>query len=122
MQEIRLTSQAWQDFLAGLYERDDRLELRQSGETYPRDEAVDAYVFSGHAEALQSAEIDGDLWGTLEDIDETATSDTEAWQKIRAFYAGRDCVLIKITDASESEEWIITERLAQRLRLLDGTS
>lgn len=122
MQEIRLTSQAWQDFLAGLYERDDRLELRQSGETYPRDETVDAYVFSGHAEALQSAEIDGDLWGTLEDIDETATSDTEAWQKIRAFYAGRDCVLIKITDASESEEWIITERLAQRLRLLDGTS
>lgn len=116
---VALTLAEWQDFQDRLYERDDRLDLRQSGEKYHRDEQVDAYVLSAHAEALQSEEVDGDLWGTLEDLDETAKSDDEAWQKIRAFYLDRGCVLVKITDADELEEWIFSEALARRLGLLN---
>lgn len=112
-----MTLSQWQSFLANLYERDERLERREPGETYLRDEAVDAYTFSAHAEAMQSAEVDGDLWGTLEDIDENATSEEEAWQKIVAFYLERGCVLLRITDAPEREEWILSEELAGRLGL-----
>lgn len=115
---ITLSQAEWEAFLASLYERDDRLDLRQTGEKYHRDEAVDAYVLSAHAEALQSAEVDGDLWGTLEDLDETAKTEAEAWEKIRAFYLDRGCVLVKITDPDELEEWIFAEALARRLGLV----
>lgn len=108
----------WAAFLTGLYERDDRLELRQPGETYLPDETVDAYVFSAHAEAMQSAEVDGDVWGTLEDIEETASSEEEAWRKIVTFYQERGCLLVRITDADEREEWLVSEELAQRLNLV----
>ena len=107
----------WAAFLTGLYERDDRLELRQPGETYLPDETVDAYVFSAHAEAMQSVDVDGDVWGTLEDIEESATSEDEAWHKILSFYRERGCILIQITDADEREEWLVTEDLARRLKL-----
>ena len=90
---ITLTAGAWEAFLAGLYERDDRLDLRRDGETYARDEVVDAWVMSGHAEALRSADLDGDVWGTLEDIEEQAPDEEAAWAKIRAFYLERGCVL-----------------------------
>ena len=107
----------WNAFLSGLYERNDRLELRQPGGTYTPDEDVDAYVFSGHAEAMQSVDVDGDVWGTLEDIEESATSEDEAWHKILSFYTERGCLLIQITDADEREEWLVTEDLARRLKL-----
>lgn len=119
---ITLSAEDWQAFLAGLYDRDDRLDLRVPGETYSRKEAVDEYVLSAHAEALQSAEVDGDLWGTLEDIDETAGSEEEAWDKIRAFYLDRGCVLVRVTGPDihpdEPEEWIFAAGLARRLGLL----
>lgn len=120
---ITLNADAWEAFLAGLYERDDRLDVRVPGETYARNETVDAYVFSGHAEALHGAEVDGDVWGTLEDLDETATDEQEAWAKIRAFYLQRGCVLLRVEglnapgEPEEPEEWIVTERLALRLGL-----
>ncbi|MDP9763901.1 hypothetical protein [Deinococcus enclensis] len=120
---ITLSADAWAAFLAGLYERDDRLDVRVPGEAYARSETVDAYVFSGHAEALLSAEVDGDVWGTLEDLDETAADEQEAWAKIRAFYLERGCVLLRVEglndpgDPEEPEEWIVTERLARRLGL-----
>ena len=113
--ELDLTPEAFAALLARLYERGDRLELRQPGETYPRSETVDAYILSGHAEALLSEEFEGDVWGTLEDLDETATSEEEAWAKIRAFYLDRGNVLLRL---SPSEEWIFTESLARRLGLL----
>lgn len=114
---LTMTLSEWQTFLANLYERDERLERREAGETYPPDETVDAYTFSAHAEAMQSAEVDGDLWGTLEDIEENAATEEDAWQKIVAFYLERGCVLLKITDAPEREEWLISEELARRLGL-----
>lgn len=118
--EIHLTPARWQAFLDGLYERDERLERREAGHEYPPEEAVDAYVLSAHAEALQSSEVDGDVWGTLEDLDETAGTEEEAWAKVRAFYLERDCVLVVVDGLDEPEEWLLTRTLAGRLGLLGG--
>lgn len=107
--------------MAGLYERGDRLERRAPGETYPPEEAVDAYVLSGHAEALRSEEVDGDLWGTLADLEEDAGDEEEAWAKIVAFYLERGCVRVRVVDAPEPEEWVLEEALARRLGLTAGT-
>lgn len=115
--QITLNAGQWEEFLAGLYERDDRLELREAGQTYPPHEAVDAYVLSGHAEALRSGDVDGDIWETLEDLDETADDEDEAWAKICSFYLERGCVLVRVSGAEEPEEWIFTAGLAQRLGL-----
>ena len=116
---ITLTSPQWDGFLASLYERGDRLELREAGASYPPLETVDAYVMSAHAEALLSGEVEGDLWGTLEDIEESADSDEQAWQRISEFYLSRGCVLVKITSLDEPEEWILSGDLARRLGLLE---
>jgi hypothetical protein len=119
---IVLSAEQWQSFLSSLYERGDKLDLREEGGVYhPRKEAVDAYVFSGHAEALLSSEVDGDVWGTLEDIEETAETEEEAWQKIVGFYRGRGCVLMEVQPEEVGEpadQWLISEPLARRLGLL----
>ena len=115
---ITLSAGQWDALLESLFERDDRLDLRRDGETYRRDEVVDAYVMSGHAEALRSADVDGDVWGTLEDIEETADTEEEAWEKIVAFYLGRECVLVRMEDTEEPEEWVLGQELARRLGLL----
>lgn len=114
-----LTLSEWEKRLARLYERGDRLDVRQDGESYAPDEAVDAYALSAHAEALQSAEVDGELWGTLADLEEEAASDDEAWAKICTFYLERGCVLLRVTGGDEREEWIFEEALARRLGFLD---
>lgn len=119
-QEITLSPERWDAFLASLYERDDRLDLRAPDGTYRRDEAVDAYGLSAHAEALRSAEVEGDVWGTLEDLDETAEDEEEAWTKICAFYLERGCVLVRVSDLDEPEEWILNAELARRLGLMNG--
>ncbi|WP_295823424.1 hypothetical protein [uncultured Deinococcus sp.] len=115
---VTLDAGQWQDFLDSLYERDDTLAVREPGGTYTRAEAVDAYTLSAHAEALQSADVDGDVWGTLEDIDETAETEEDAWAKITAFYLDRDCVLVRVTGLDEPEEWILARTLATRVGLL----
>ncbi|GAA5511626.1 hypothetical protein Dcar01_00338 [Deinococcus carri] len=115
---ITLTSDQWEAFLADLYERDDRLERREPGQAYLPEEDVDPYVLSGHAEALRSAEVEGDLWGTLADLEEEAGDEEEAWAKIVAFYLDRGCVLLRVADADEPEEWLLEEGLARRLGLL----
>lgn len=117
-QILELTYDQWRAFQASLYERDDRLDVKKDGESYPSDEQVDAYVLSGHAEALQSSEIDGDLWGTLEDLEETAQTELEAWDKIKAFYFAREFVMVRITDARELEEWFFSEKLLRHLDLI----
>lgn len=117
---IELTPDGWEAFLASLYERDDRLERRGPGSAPLPEEAVDAYVLSGHAEALRSAEVDGDLWGTLADLEEEAGDEEQAWAKIVAFYLGRGCVLVRVTGTPEPEEWLLEETLARRLGLIDG--
>ncbi|WP_291424093.1 hypothetical protein [Deinococcus sp.] len=115
---IQITAAQWQALQEQLYERDHRLAFRVEGQHYRRDETVDAYTLSAHAEALQSGEVDGDLWGTLEDIDETADSEEDAWNKIKAFYFSRGCVLLRVTGTDEPEEWILTSELARHLKLL----
>lgn len=117
---LTLSADAWTAFLSSLYERDDRLDLRRPGEQYRADETVDAYVFSGHAEAMQSAEVDGDLWGTLADIEEEASTEEDAWNKIVTFYQERGCLLLRIEGTGEREEWILTEGLARRLGLISS--
>jgi hypothetical protein len=117
-QTITLTPAQWQTFQDSLYERDDRLERRAPETVLGRDEAVDPYVLSAHAEALRSNDVDGDVWGTLEDIDETAGDEEEAWEKIVDFYLERGCVLVRVTDLEEPEEWLFTEELARRLGLM----
>jgi len=124
---IELSGAQWEAWLSSLYERDDRLERREPGITYSPKEAVDAYVLSGHAEALRSAEVDGDLWGTLADLEEEAGDEEEAWAKITAFYLGRGCVLVRVAPSPETEgadpqetgpeEWLLEEALARRLGL-----
>ena len=114
---ITLSPDEWQAFQDRLYERGDRLELKSPDTVLARGEQVDAYVLSGHAEALHSGEVDGDVWGTLEDIDETAADEEEAWEKIVAFYLGRGGVLVRVTGFDEPEEWLFTEELARRLGL-----
>lgn len=116
-QHLQLTQAQWETFLASLYERDDRLERRAADQTYSADEAADAYVLSAHAEAMQSAEVDGDLWGTLADIEASAATEQEAWQTIKAFYLERGCVVIEVTGGEEAEEWIFAGPLAARLGL-----
>lgn len=111
-----LSYDEWQTFLQGLREEDE--QLLPKDQASPDAELVDAYVFSGHAEAMQSSEIDGDLWGTLADIESSAQNEEEAWQKIVEFYTERNCLLLKITDTPELEEWIINEELAQRIGLI----
>nr|WP_221284072.1 hypothetical protein [Deinococcus humi] len=117
-----MTPDEWQAFQDQLYERDDRLERRASGTVMGHDETVDPYVLSAHAEALRSNDVDGDVWGTLEDIDETAGDEEEAWAKIVAFYLERGCVLVRVTDLDEPEDWLFTEELARRLGLTKGAA
>lgn len=114
---ITLSADAWEAFLATLFERDDRLDVREAGVTYAPDETVDAWALSAHAEALRSGEVDGDVWGTLQDIEETAGSEEDAWAKIVAFYLERDCVLVQVQGYDEPEEWLLSEALARRLAL-----
>ncbi|BDP42120.1 hypothetical protein DAETH_20890 [Deinococcus aetherius] len=117
---IELTQAQWEAFLAGLYERDDQLHRRVPGAEYPPEEEVDAYVLSGHAEALRSAEVDGDVWGTLADIEEEAGNEEEAWARIVAFYLDRGCVLVRVQGTEEPEEWLLADGLAGRLGLLEA--
>lgn len=119
---LTLDAAQWQSFLDGLYERDDGLAVREPGVSYPPDEAVDAYALSAYAEALRSGEVDGDVWGTLEDLDETAATEDEAWDKITAFYLDRGCVLVRVTGLDEPEEWILAAEFAARLGLPVGNA
>ncbi|MDL2344900.1 hypothetical protein QOL99_12165 [Deinococcus sp. MIMF12] len=119
---LTLTPDEWDAFLARLYERGERLDVRVPGETYPPEEDVDPYVLSAHAEALRSGEVDGDVWGTLEDIEETADDEEQAWARVVAFYLGRGCVLLRVTGTGEPEEWLLEEGLARRLGLMPGAA
>lgn len=119
--EVHLSEDAWAAFQASLYERDERLERRAEGQTYPLDERVDPWVLSGHAEALFSQDIDPEVWETLEDLDMEAASEEDAWGLIRAFYLDRGNVLVRIGEGvgEDREEWIFSETLAGRLGLAE---
>ena len=121
--EIVLSRAQWEAWQAGLYERDERLERRAAGGVYRRDEAVDAYALSAHAEAFYSQEIEAEVWETLADLELEAASEEDAWAMIRAFYLERGCVLVRVGEEDgpdlpdEREEWLFDEELARRLEL-----
>ncbi|MFN8509065.1 MAG: hypothetical protein U0Z75_00615 [Deinococcaceae bacterium] len=111
---IKLSVEAFASFLDGWIERGGCLFTKdQVGSRLVDDEDVDPYVFSGHVEALRAREIDGDLWETLADLDEVATSEDEAWDKIVSFYQNRDCVILDV----EGDQYILANSLAVRLGL-----
>lgn len=119
MTTLRMTETEFADFLAGLFERDDRLERRRPGEAYAPDETVDAWVLSAHAEALHTAEFDGDLPGTLADLelDVDPSDEAAAWAAVRAFYLDRGHVLLQVEGEGEDDEWIFHPELLARLGL-----
>ena len=128
--EINLSQDAWEQFQRSLHEHDDRLERRVDGQTYPRDEHVDVWVLSAHAEAIFSQDIDPEVWETLADLDMEAETEEDAWRLIRSFYLERGNVLVRIGEGTtnegetaegagldDREEWIFSEALATRLGL-----
>ncbi len=114
-QIIRLSLEAFEAVLSDFYDRDHQLFRRVPGERYPHKEDVDLYAISAYAEALISDEIDGDLWNTLSDLEETAPSEEEAWAKIKAFYLARGYMLLYL---GEGEEWIFAPEVLRQLGLL----
>ncbi|GHG05672.1 hypothetical protein GCM10017783_17780 [Deinococcus piscis] len=109
--------QTWLDSLCELPSGPAALAERPRGA-----EPVDAYTLSAYAEALQSAEVDGELWDTYRDLElEGASDDAQAWQEIKAFYQERGYVLLEVRtgDQDEPEEWIFAPELLRLLRLND---
>ena len=112
---IELDPQDFNALLGSLLERKEALLFKsEAGKREKNDEDVDLYVFSGHLEALKSDEIDGDVWGTLEDLEYSAGNETEAWEQIKSFYLERGCTLLKVS----SDEYILSDVLARKLKLL----
>lgn len=128
---LTLTLPQWQAWLASLVELEgERLALRaeidaattENGDRAGRDidtADVDEYVLSAYAEALQSTEVDGELWETYHDLElEGAADDAAAWAEIMSFYAERGCVLVRAGERGAwEEEWILGPELVQRLEL-----
>ncbi|PYE56266.1 hypothetical protein [Deinococcus yavapaiensis] len=112
---IELSPDDFDAFLGRLRQRDDRLEF---GEPANKDEAVNDYVFSGHAEALRSDSIDGEVMETLADLELEADGEDEAWEKIKTWYLTRGCVVLRVED----DEYVLAENLAERLGLLGESS
>lgn len=111
---IEFSAEQFHTFLGTLVEHEDYLMFKKDlSAPSVDDEDVDPYVFSGHVEALRTREIDGDLWETLADLDEVATSEDEAWDKIVSFYQNRDCVILDV----EGDQYILANSLAVRLGL-----
>jgi hypothetical protein len=112
---IELNAQDFNALLETLLERRETLMFKKdAGKRERNDEDVDLYVFSGHLEALRSDEIDGDVWGTLEDLEYTAGSEDEAWELIKEFYLERGCTLLKVN----TDEYILNDVLARKLGLV----
>ena len=112
---IELDPQDFNALLGSLLERREALLFRsEAGKREKNDEDVDLYLFSGHLEALRSDEIDGDVWGTLKDLEYSAGNETEAWEQIKGFYLERGCTLLRVG----ADEYVLSDSLARKLKLL----
>ncbi len=112
---IELDPQDFNALLGSLLERREALIFKKdAGKRERNDEEVDLYIFSGHLEALKSDEIDGDVWGTLEDLEYSAGNEQEAWEQIKGFYLERGCTLLRVG----SDEYILSDVLVRKLGLL----
>lgn len=111
---ITLSPAEFAAFLSSLYERGERLELREPGGRYAPDEAVDAYDFSAHVEALNTEDIDGELLETAADLGLPAPDEAQAWAAIKTWYLERGCLLLQVGP----DEYLLSEALAGRLKLV----
>ncbi|WP_261663682.1 hypothetical protein [Deinococcus sp. Marseille-Q6407] len=121
---LTLSPEQWAGWLGSLCELPDGTPAALApAERPPRAEPVDAYALSAYAEALQSAEVDGELWDTYSDLElEGADDEAKAWEEIKAFYRDRGYVLLEVRgglQGGEPEEWIFAPELLKRLRLGD---
>ena len=80
-------------------------------------EEADLYALSAYAEALLSEELDGDLWGTLADLEAQAPSEEVAWERICHFYLERGATLLIL---GPGEEWLFASEVLRRLGLEAG--
>ncbi|MFC6617282.1 hypothetical protein [Deinococcus radiophilus] len=68
-EHLVLTASAWQDWLDSLCDLPDG-PAALSPEDRPKEaQPLDAYGLSAYAEALLSAEVDGELWDTYGDLE-----------------------------------------------------
>lgn len=118
-----LTPDEWRAWLASLGDLPDGPALLSL--CPPGTPPADAYALSAYAEALQSAEVDGELWETYGDLElEGAASNAEAWQEIKHFYRERGFVLLEVRGTgadevagAEPEEWIFAPEVLALLQL-----
>jgi hypothetical protein len=87
------------------------------GRELERDEVLTRYAFTGFVEALRSEEFDEDPLETALDLELPGVyeSDDEAWDAIKAFYAERACVLLRV---AEAEEFIVGDEILAKLGFL----
>jgi hypothetical protein len=80
-------------------------------------EVLDRYGFTAVVEALRSEEFDEDPLETVQDLelDGPFADEDAAWDAVKAFYADRACVLLRV---GEGEEFIVGREVAERLGLL----
>ncbi|MDO4263782.1 MAG: hypothetical protein Q4C67_06255 [Deinococcus sp.] len=117
-----LTPAQWQAWLDSLCELSSGPAALPPAERPRSASPVDAYTLSAYAEALHSAEVDGELWDTYQDLElEGASDEAQAWKEIKAFYRDRGYVLLEVSagEQSEAEEWIFAPELLRLLRLSD---
>ncbi|RTR26680.1 hypothetical protein [Deinococcus radiophilus] len=121
-EHLVLTASAWQDWLDSLCDLPDG-PAALSPEDRPKEaQPLDAYGLSAYAEALLSAEVDGELWDTYGDLElEGAQDEESAWREIKAFYADRGYALVTVQGTEEPEEWILAPELVSRLKLREFT-
>lgn len=113
-----LSDEAFDEVLERFALVDDGLVLRSElARPVEPDEVLDRYTFTGLVEALRSDEFEESALETAAEleIEEPLHSEDEAWVAVRAFYAERACLLLRV---GEGEEFIIGHEVAARLGLL----
>jgi hypothetical protein len=85
-------------------------------ELEPKEELT-RYAFTGFVEALRSEEFDEDPLETVEDLELPGVyeSEDEAWNAVKAFYAERACVLLRV---AEAEEFVVGDEIVAKLGFL----
>jgi hypothetical protein len=118
IREIRVSDTDFDAALDRFAVIDEQLISRADvGRDLERDEVLTRYAFTGFVEALRSEEFDEDPLETVEDLELPGVyeSDDEAWNAIKAFYAERACVLLRV---AEAEEFIVGDEIVDKLGFL----
>ena len=114
---VTLDDDAFDAALARFALVDDALvKVADIGRPLEPGEALDRYNFTGLCEALRSDEFEEDPLETVRDLelDGDFADEDAAWAAVKAFYAERACVLLRVGAA---EEFIVGREIAERLGL-----